>query len=864
VPGDPTNGAMTGNESERKLHAYRCEACGHTEIRHRPRADAECPECGRPLISRARVVGGAIGYSLADRRQGINIEDRRLGCMAYLRGFMNLEQVAACLQIQHQAHRAGEPVPRFGEVAVAAGFLNEQQVEALLRLEALHRNDESNRSFGQLAVAMGFVTHEQLEECLAEQERLLAERLEAPFLGILMVERKFLLAEQAQEILRKQAEMGRAPQAPPEVPPEEDLFPPTPAPEGTEPRPPSLPPPPKAGETRVVGRCQACGHADIRPGWQAGLRCPACGSASYLPVETAKLYAYRCEGCGRTEIRHLPRADRDCPRCGAERMLRVQVVGGALGYSLDDRRRGISIEDRRLGCTAYVCGLLNLQQVAACLQIQHQALREGKEVPRFGDVAISAGLLTPRQVRALLRIQAIHRVAEDERTFGQLAVSEGLVTRRQVDECLAEQERLLAERLEAPFLGILLVERKYLTAEQVQDLLKKQAERSGATALERGERADRDFLAPLPPEEREQEEAPPVVASIPPPPKPGEKRVICRCDACGRTEILRRWHAGMTCPECRARAFAPVPVEEEAFSYAAADRRLGPTLEDGRLGCMAYLAGWMSERDVRRCLDVQDRAVEEGKPVPKFGEVAVREGFLTESQVRTLLRIQAIHRPIHHDRTFGAIAVKAGYVTQEQVDECLAEQERLLRERGEAPMLGLLMVERKYLSSKQVRAILIHQSRYGQGTLAELEAAGMPADTRLGRAARVLASRGGALATLGAALLLLGVLALSTGWFGTFRREVPQVVVGCKNCEAVFRVRTVGDARCPKCGREKSIAPLVRCARCGHVYLYGALGSGTKCPKCGARGYAPLQSPSEAGDSWKRPPLPDEDEEAGE
>jgi len=44
----------------------------------------------------------------------------------------------------------------------------------------------------------------------------------------------------------------------------------------------------------------------------------------------------------------------------------------------------------------------------------------------------------------------------------------------------------------------------------------------------------------------------------------------------------------------------------------------------------------------------------------------------------------------------------------------------LLREQGEAPRLGVLLVERKVLTSANVRAILRAQARRGVGPLVEV------------------------------------------------------------------------------------------------------------------------------------------------
>ena len=560
--------------------------------------------------------------------------------------------------------------------------------------------------------------------------------------------------------------------------------------------------------------------------------------------------ACRCRQCGYTVLADAPSPAQACPKCGGTDSEQVQLTSGAIGYSLADRTRGPDLEDGRLGCMAFFHGWMSREQVVACVALQRQAIERGERAPRFGEVAVSAGLLTDEQVDALLRMQAIHRPAEYENKFGAIAVRKGFVTQDQIDQTLAEQMILLHENNEAPALGILLMEKKLLTAGQVKEIIDQQE-------LPPGEET-----APAEAQEAEPPEGPDRRAEVLlAPPEEGETRFLCRCGECGKVEIRERWRAGNACPECGSDTFAPVPVLHDALQYSLADRRLGPVIEDGRLGCMAYFAGWMTEPQIRKCLDDQKSLAREGKPVPKFGELAVSKGILTEEQVSALLRIQAIHRPIGYDRTFGAIAVRAGYATQKQVDRALAEQERLLREQREAPMLGILMTEMKLLNTRQVKAILTYQSRYGQGALAELMppvAAGE--ETKLERAVHAVTSQKGLLATLGSALLLVAVVMMVTGWFGLFKWEAPDTIVGCKQCERVFAVPAVEGARCPRCGREYSISPLVRCSNCGRVYLYGAIGSGTKCPECASRRFEPIKKISEGGEAWKRPPLPDEED----
>ena len=68
--------------------------------------------------------------------------------------------------------------------------------------------------------------------------------------------------------------------------------------------------------------------------------------------------------------------------------------------------------------------------------------------PRIGALVISRGLLTIKQVMAVLSAQADNL----ERPFGELAVELGYLTREQLAELLFEQDR------QAPPLGTILLE----------------------------------------------------------------------------------------------------------------------------------------------------------------------------------------------------------------------------------------------------------------------------------------------------------------------------------------------------------------------------------------------------------------------
>jgi hypothetical protein len=346
-----------------------------------------------------------------------------------------------------------------------------------------------------------------------------------------------------------------------------------------------------------------------------------------------------------------------------------------------DRRHGPSVEDGRLGRIAYFAGWLTFDQIALCLQRQHEAAEAGGKPPRFGEVAVSLGFLTERQVRALLRIQAIHdNPTAHEDAIGALAVRQGMLSLDDLDDALETQKKLLLAFQDSPKLGAILVEQRKIESDQVKALLEVQAERGRGPAAQQAE-------------------------------DPTRERLMCLCRACGRAVVRDSASLGDPCADCGSEEVEAVPYAGHKAHKALSRNYEGPSIEDSRLGRIAYFAGWMTLDQVRRCLEVQRKTVQWGGAPPRFGEVAVYEGILTQEQVNALLRIQAVHRSPKGDRAFGSQAVRRGWITQQQLDECLADQERLLREKRDAPSLGLLLIEKGLLTEGQVKTILRAQSR---------------------------------------------------------------------------------------------------------------------------------------------------------
>ncbi|HRU05139.1 MAG TPA: hypothetical protein P5137_05115, partial [Candidatus Brocadiia bacterium] len=336
--------------------------------------------------------------------------------------------------------------------------------------------------------------------------------------------------------------------------------------------------------------------------------------------------------------------------------------------------------------------------------------------------------------------------------------------------------------------------------------------------------------------------------------EPAPKPLLCRCQDCGHTTTRPSWTSQDTCPQCHSAKFAPVPSVTAAPGWTPADTGPGPSIEDNRLGRMAYFAGWMTREQIQTCLQRQREAVEKGQPPPRFGAIALQENYLTRAELQALLRMQAIHRPGAGDRVFGAIAVRKGFITQEQLDDCLATQMRLLRETSEAPTLGILMSEKGLLTDQQIKAIALSQARFGQGLVSELEAERAKAEPWILRFARSPAFKHWRIA-LGAFLIFVSLLGWATGWFGRLAPWTqPPAIIGCGACHAIFKAPANSSPDCPVCKGVKTRAPIARCQQCGHVFLFGAMAQGRACPKCGSPSLKAVTILEQARTDWRPPP----------
>jgi hypothetical protein len=133
------------------------------------------------------------------------------------------------------------------------------------------------------------------------------------------------------------------------------------------------------------------------------------------------------------------------------------------------------------GKIAIAQGYCTQDQLDGILKLQLQMQSPHRPAPRLGELLVEKGVLSAEQLETVLNIQRqnqdasgpLARRRKEEVLFGRLAVREGLATDAQVEECLKIREG----RGEVRTLGEIMVDKGFLTPEQVKSLLSRQLKR---------------------------------------------------------------------------------------------------------------------------------------------------------------------------------------------------------------------------------------------------------------------------------------------------------------------------------------------------------------------------------------------------
>lgn len=128
-------------------------------------------------------------------------------------------------------------------------------------------------------------------------------------------------------------------------------------------------------------------------------------------------------------------------------------------------------------------------------------------------------------------------------------------------------------------------------------------------------------------------------------------------------------------------------------------------------GKIAIREGIVTETQLREALEIQ-RFMDD--PVP-IGAVLVKTGAIKEEDILKVVNFQrnivtgnmSMVKSLREDNLFGKVAVSLGYVSEDEIEECVNLQMSTFK--SSFMRLGDIMTRRGYLTPHQVAHILQHQ-----------------------------------------------------------------------------------------------------------------------------------------------------------
>jgi pSer/pThr/pTyr-binding forkhead associated (FHA) protein len=108
----------------------------------------------------------------------------------------------------------------------------------------------------------------------------------------------------------------------------------------------------------------------------------------------------------------------------------------------------------------------------------------------------------------------------------------------------------------------------------------------------------------------------------------------------------------------------------------------------------------VTSSQIRQMLELQKEKIQHHQPC-SLTDILVAQKLLQQEQVDKLLQEHNAYKVRHKDIQFGKVVIEQKLVSEAKVQECLALQERYLKESGKMPRLGEVLVQKGYLSIQQ-------------------------------------------------------------------------------------------------------------------------------------------------------------------
>ncbi|MDP6958419.1 MAG: serine/threonine-protein kinase, partial [Planctomycetota bacterium] len=132
-------------------------------------------------------------------------------------------------------------------------------------------------------------------------------------------------------------------------------------------------------------------------------------------------------------------------------------------------------------------------------------------------------------------------------------------------------------------------------------------------------------------------------------------------------------------------------------------------LDDERLGDLVLRENFLSEEELKVCMDARG----ESSPPRSLQEVMLEKDFLTPFQMKRILKKYFSGENSSESTVdrFGDVAIRKGFVTEEQLQECLEEQ-KAGRQSGRPLRLGQILMQRRLISTQQFLEVLKAQEAH--------------------------------------------------------------------------------------------------------------------------------------------------------
>ena len=121
---------------------------------------------------------------------------KRFGQLAMEKSFVTLDQIIEALTIQTKENFEKKRHRAIGEILLDLGYINNLQIETVLK-------ERFEPRFGEIAISNGFIRLEQLIEAMSAQVKEEATKGARRLLGEILIDSGFMTAEAVEEILRE-------------------------------------------------------------------------------------------------------------------------------------------------------------------------------------------------------------------------------------------------------------------------------------------------------------------------------------------------------------------------------------------------------------------------------------------------------------------------------------------------------------------------------------------------------------------------------------------------------------------------------------------------------------------------------------